>query len=705
MKTDASLKEEWATTKEELLLRHEAEKGYAKVPVIFYATRPIEKLSFLFDYCFTHGCIDLTHPEEWLKKKLFISTGLQNHLDSTKLMTAAKLSIGKELTWWKKILQDLEELISIDQEILPFLDAPERTLNKMEPDVRKAFEEKLFELIGQPFMKKSPDVLAKEVVNMVFNGLLYNDIPTKNLGFYRKWVDSNIYEDSLRSYISKYKVPNDVNIWDVHPDHCFETVDLLILKKICSSIHDKAFIKEKIEKITIRSNNSKKNKFVPEWWKEVITLLSFDSKAFVSCTDLDKAVDFYTSKFYKVDRAIRNLYMNFLHDESIIRPLQEYYDGLNGSLLQHWFDLIDGYKPYQQGYLPIIFQHAKPGTAVIVGDGVRYEMASYVAEILNSTKEIEVDEKIILADIPSETEHNMSALYFGNNQVIPIHKDREKKLVEKSGKPITFGNLEHLHYGIKEDFLVLTYKDIDSTGEKLQQGALKLFAEFEKVLIEKIRLLFKMNYEHVYLVTDHGFVLTGILTESDKIPSAVIGKKQVHERFIRTVEKQNNPEWIRFEKQYGEFNYVYVSKNQRPFVSKGVYGFSHGGLTPQEVIIPAFHFSKSKKGIKGLDVLIVNKNDLKDVTGELFGIRVRGFAVVDDLFSSERKVQLLVYSNEIKLSSSQVISIEPNVEKQAEFSFSGNSEVTVVLIDAVTQEQLDSAPVKKSNARDLGGLF
>jgi len=93
------------------------------------------------------------------------------------------------------------------------------------------------------------------------------------------------------------------------------------------------------------------------------------------------------------------------------------------------------------------------------------------------------------------------------------------------------------------------------------------------------------------------------------------------------------------------------------------------------------------------------------VTGELFGIRVRGFAVVDDLFSSERKVQLLVYSNEIKLSSSQVISIEPNVEKQAEFSFSGNSEVTVVLIDAVTQEQLDSAPVKKSNARDLGGLF
>jgi len=35
----------------------------------------------------------------------------------------------------------------------------------------------------------------------------------------------------------------------------------------------------------------------------------------------------------------------------------------------------------------------------------------------------------------------------------------------------------------------------------------------------------------------------------------------------------------------------------------------------------------------------------------------------------------------------------------------GNSEVTAILIDADTQEQLDSVKIKKSNARDLGGLL
>ena len=35
-----------------------------------------EKLSFLFDYSFTHGCFDLSNPQNWLKKKIFTHTGL-----------------------------------------------------------------------------------------------------------------------------------------------------------------------------------------------------------------------------------------------------------------------------------------------------------------------------------------------------------------------------------------------------------------------------------------------------------------------------------------------------------------------------------------------------------------------------------------------------------------------------------------------------
>ena len=40
-----------------------------------------------------------------------------------------------------------------------------------------------------------------------------------------------------------------------------------------------------------------------------------------------------------------------------------------------------------------------------------------------------------------------------------------------------------------------------------------------------------------------------------------------------------------------------------------------------------------------------------------------------------------------------------------DFSFGGHSEIIAVVVDASTQEQIDSVKIKKSNARDLGGLL
>ena len=264
--------------------------------------------------------------------------------------------------------------------------------------------------------------------------------------------------------------------------------------------------------------------------------------------------------------------------------------------------------------------------------------------------------------------------------------------------------LEQLNYGTEGDYLVLTYKDIDSAGEKLQQAAIKLFSEFEAVLIDKITLLLNMGYHEVYLITDHGFVLTGLLDEADKIDPNATGKKDVHERFIRTVDKQPNTEWLAFEVPYSEYKYVYAAKNHRPFKSKGVYGFSHGGFTPQEIIIPKLKFSKLKTQTSQLDVFISNKPDLNEVPSELFVIRLDAPRASSDLFGGVRKVQIKLYAGNKEYQSSDIISIEANAILDKEFSFNSNTQVQAVLIDATTQEQLDTAIIKKSNLRDLGGL-
>ena len=705
LKTDPELTAQWQTVKEELYMRHEAESNYPNSPVVFYATRPLSRLSFLFDYCFTHGQIDLSNAEEWLKHKLFIHTGLQVQFNKQKLLINAKLSIGKEINWWKKVIQELEDPITLEDRLLPFLDSPDRALSGMDKDITTVFKERVFELIGQPYSKKAANVLAKETVNFLFNKLLYNDISQKELSYYKKWLDSNAFASSLDRYISSYSIPADINIWDVHPEHCFIDVDRKVLEKLCQNIQDKSYLSAKLSYLEGRLKRIRKNRFIPAWWDDVITILRFDLSPLNNCNSLQQVNAFYTGEFHRVDRAIRNLYMHFLQEEQIIRPLQEYYETLNHALLEHWFEYSKDFKPNQQGYLVELFKMANPQTAVIVGDGIRYEIAAHIVKKLKADKEIHIDQDTMFADLPSETEHNMSALYIGDNQVVSVHKEREKRLKEKSEKEIHFMNLESLTNSHHYDYLALTYKDIDSAGEKLQQGAIKLFSEFEEILTDKIKQLLKMNYKDVYLVTDHGFVLTGLLEASDKITANIKGKKQVHERFIRTVEKQHEPDLYGIEKKYGEFNYIYFSKTHRPFVSKGVYGFSHGGITPQEVLIPAFRFTKSASTTDHLKITILNKKDLKDITGELFGVKLKGEGKPGNLFSSQRKIEILVYSGNNLISNSSVYDLEAGQEKQVEFSFNGQQEVKVIIVDAMSKEHLDETMVKKSNARDLGGLF
>jgi hypothetical protein len=702
IQTDSSLTEHWQQEKEELLLRYKAETTYKDKSLVFYVTRTREKLSFLFDYCFTHGCLDLSHPQDWLKKKIFSHAGLQVHLDNPMLLTAAKLGIGKDLAWWKKIVQDLEEVINLDDELLPFVHDPEGYLNTKDTDVKRLFEEKLHELLSQPYISKPAKTLADEVVKRMLDGLANNKISETLLSLYYKWADSATYRPSLEAYIRNFRLNGTVNPWSAHHDHCFSALDLLALKQIAEKVRDKSFVNDKLQKLKRRIFSSRAQLFVPAWWKDVWSIFHADTQPLSNSNNLNTFIEYYTSIFSKVDRAIRNLYENFLSDTSIIRPLQEYYEGLNHLLLQTWFGLHSEYKSDQQGFLPKLFSTAKPKTAVIVGDGVRYEIADYVATQLQ--KHFTVDKQIMMADMPSETEHNMSALYVGNNQVVPVHKDREASLTQLTGKPIVYMPLEQLNYGITADYLVLTYKDIDSAGEKLQQAAIKLFSEFETVLVDKVALLLNMGYQDVYLITDHGFVLTGLLDEADKIDPSATGKKEVHERFIRTVDKQAHSEWLAFEEPYADYKYVYAAKNHRPFKSKGVYGFSHGGFTPQEIIIPKFRFSKVKSQKSQLEVFISNKSDLNEVPSELFVIRLDAPKEPSDLFGGIRKVQIKLYAGNKEYQSSDIFSIESNSIVDKEFSFNGNTQVQAVLLDASTQEQLDIAMIKKSNLRDLGGL-
>lgn len=687
----------WQQKQDELFLRHEIEKNHKNDQVVIYVSRKLAADSFLIEYAKTGGCIELA--TEWVRDVLLKETSLQVSLTDDELYTACQLGIFKDINWWKKVVQKIEGLLSIENDILDFFDNPNGFLESKTPAVKNLYIQEFCKLLQQPVQDKPADTFASEIARHIFTGMLEGNISEKEYVIYCKWIDSRNHESSFKKYLGEYQLPSTIDIDKVKDNHCFDVVDKKYLTKLVENINNASEVKNILDKIKKRLRFKKSNPYIAKWWQDIADIMDFT----VVCNDasIDGISRYYTVEFSKTDRSMRRILTYLKADINIVKPIQEYYERMNQDLLKSWFAHYGEYQESQKGYLVNLIKNTSKKIAIIVGDGVRYEVADSVASRVAS--DISVDKKFMYAGLPSETEHNMSALYTTDGEIIAEKKEREKKLSDETGKDITYMQLDEVNGTTDGEILVLTYKDIDDAGEKMQQGMLRLVDEFEDILVEKIQLLLHLGYKEVHLVTDHGFVLTGILEESDKIPTDDIsGGKKVSERYIRSVDEQSDSKYISIEEHYENYNYVNFAKSSRPFVSTGKYGYSHGGFTPQEVVIPNFVFTYNKQN--QMDVDITNKKDLIDIAGNILTVKFSS-GEAKDVLSYQRKVRVLLYVGDKIVDKSSIISISPGSQEKVELSLDSATEGVVVIIDEDTKDQLDKAKVTKSQMRDLGGLF
>ncbi|TDD78555.1 hypothetical protein [Flavobacterium caseinilyticum] len=696
---------------DELKVKYEIEKkGADGTKYLIYTNTPKEQLKFIREYCETNGSVEIKHLDRYIKEKVVAHLNINLHLEKEELIAAAKVSLGKDQTYWMNLSHNgASEIFNLEKEILPFLHSPKTYLNKYDKAVQELFFKKVNELIGQVYISKSSEVLATEVVFYLLDGLANNNPNKVLLDVYNNWLDSKTYQKSFDVYLKKYKLEPKTEIFNYHPAHPFLAIDELWLEELGKNISNKSYCINFLPRINQRISNKAVHHLGINFWKQIKILLEFDEKNINQIASYDEAVAFYTSHFYKLDKAIRALYATFLDRENLMEPLQSYYKNYAVIFLDKWFKYIEEYKSNQTGKLQEIIDNNASKTAIVVGDGVSYEFAQDIIEKVSKEYILSKDHQYIFAGLPSETEHNMSQLYIDTGKVVAKKQDREAYILNQNkDKSIGFIDLEMVNENTdKEHYLICSYKDPDKLGETYQQKALKYFDQVAEIFATKIEQLLKNGYQNVYLLTDHGYVLTGILDNSDKIEVAFNGNVKKSERFIRTEDKQTIDTDLLIEKEvvYGNFNYCYFTKRVGPFITPGVYGFAHGGLSPQETIIPFLKWSNDKNQQDQLQVMIANKKDLNDVTGGLFSIVLKASSTASDLFSSERKVTMLFFADNKNINESDILTIEKDREIKKEFRFGSNATIEVKIVDAVTKEQLDKVIVKQNKVRDLGGLL
>ena len=672
---------------------------------LIYTNTSKDKLKFIREYCETNGCLEIRYLQNYIKDKIHQKLNLNINLPKDDLITAAKVSIGKDKNYWINLINGTSEVFDLKEELLPFIHSPQTYLkDKYDEQLIETFYRKVNKLLKQEYISKPPQTLAKEVVKVMFDGLSHGRCNKTLRDVYHKWLDSVTYRKSLSNYIKDYKLPEDVDIWSLRPDHPFRSVDEQWFKVIGENITNKERLPNYLSKISRRDKSKQAHALGITFWADVKTLLEFDNKDIAFLNSFSACVEFYTKHFYKLDAAIRNLYTEFLSKKKILEPFQEHYKQIVSVFFDKWFKCIDEYKETQTGILQKIIEENNAKTAVIVGDGVTYEIACKISNKISN--EFKLTENNILADLPSETENNMSRIYMANGLTEKQHNKREKYLSEQNPDiSIEFIKLDDVNDEQRaSQILICTYKDIDSMGEKMQHKALKYFQEAIDYFTEKVEMLLNSGYSKVYLISDHGFVLTGLLSEADKISVSVDKCSDKTERYICTKEKQDSlsRDYILKEKAG---KYFYFSKTMNPFKTPSPYGFSHGGASPQELITPYFCWENSGASNNSLTVEIVNKDDLKSVTGELYQLKIQSSKGADDIFSMERKFYLIFFSNGRQVNKSKVFIVKEEKLITEEFTFDGLPEIEVQMLDAETKELLDGTTVKQNKTRDLGGLL
>jgi hypothetical protein len=693
----------------ELRAKYQIEKAQPTSERFLVYTRiPREGLRFLREYCEIYGCVEIAHIANYVRDKVHRTLNLHINLPKEELLTAAKISVGKDRTYWMDLChKGAGEIFDLEKELLPFLHDPEGfASNRFDAQIREAFYRKVCELLGQPYVSKPGGTLASEVVRALLDGLAKGSCPKVLEAVYGDWLDSVSYRDSFDRYLSTYSMPTKVDLWKVRENHPFRTVDDNWLQALGEALGDAAAIAKLLPKVRKRSNNKQARAVGVTFWDDVLTLLDFDPKDIAYLGSFDECVVYYTKHFCPLDTAIRRLYTEFLNQKPLLEPWQALYREHVTVFLDRWFKHFDGYQENQTGLLQRLIKDSSVKTAIIVGDGVAYEMARQIAQRTGSRHSY--TEKMILADLPSETENNMSRIYLDNGLVEKVQGNREKYLREhNAGKTLDFLRLDEVtDEPLEGQFLICTYKEIDEMGEKLQQKALKYFGETIDFFGRKITQLLDSGYRKVYLISDHGFVLTGILSEADKITATVPDTSHKAERYIRSHERLPGLEkMIEVERPQGRYKYLYLARNLNSFKTPGVYGFAHGGATPQEIVTPLFCWERVNGAGAALPVKLANKDAMQGVTGELFGLRVEAENGSGELFARERRVYLAFFSKQVSTNKSDVFTVTANGAVQKDYPFDGHAEIEAQLLDAETKELLDKAVITQTKARDMGGLL
>lgn len=413
--------------------------------------------------------------------------------------------------------------------------------------------------------------------------------------------------DSLNGYISN-------NIDEIETDSISYVIPIIFEKTIGNRL-------KKNLKINIDSSKlwTKEMKIIGKYfktYKALEELLNKNINYYFHDTDMYSYIKSYKDELYLIDNLYRNLsfyietlstsnlsIFNTIYDTGMFNRISDkYYNvmlNINSKYISNYNNLIKntGEAFRQKDVFKSI--EIKDRTVILLADGLRYEMAREIISGINGTEVIDYN---VFSEIPSETEVCMNS-YFITDESVRINEKcvfelvKENKIitqlkdwrVTKSKKILNKEVIDFDSFKNTMNFngIVLCFNNtIDNYIHKFE-GASKVTSGIEDI---KLIIDYSINRKFdILLLSDHGFIESEEkIREQDKSISAE--KKKGRYLVLNEKTKCDSSFYI---DSYKSADFIDTNGYKICFINsintlKKVSRYTHGGISLQENIIPAF---------------------------------------------------------------------------------------------------------------------
>jgi len=465
-------------------------------------------------------------------------------------------------------------------------------------------------------------------------------------------VDRTVYDILANQIEKKLNLKEYLRKWDIE-DYIlcdtFKAFDEEIIFWLISNLVENIGEFEKYRKIINRRRtthwfNRLSNEYEAIYFAMEILRLEQELQKTIKGSSAYEIIENYTKSYYLFDYFYRKFYLSYdkIDNKDQYSKLAEVIE----NTYTHWYledlslkwssiiedELIDdirinGLVKQQEFYNHYIYPHIRNDERVfvIISDAFRYEAAKEFTDILNKERRGKAELAYMQGVVPSYTKLGMASLL--PHKKIEVNEKAEiivdgsnslgtenrQKILSKHSTDvvaITYNDMKDMKRPEYKDIfdgkkLVYIYHNvIDAIGDKAATerdvfDAVERTFEDLKNLIKN--LVNNVSATNIYITADHGFIYRrSNLQEYDKISKADVKAADEGRRFILTEDKKEDQGILTLPMNYllgedAKLNAI-IPKGVTRFKVQGTgANYVHGGISPQEIVIPVVKFKNIRK--------------------------------------------------------------------------------------------------------------